>query len=234
MPTPLRDYLITVGLFQDLTCWNASSIEVYDRPSQFVDSRQFLCEILPPKKQDLFPFGDDGAGNLFCLPTALDVPCRIHFVNHETCKVTKRKDFTAWLQTVVAKVARGIRRRSPNEFKVWAVEFSFKGILFEELAGLLQSLAQFKEIDSDWMNSDTNPEGVTSTDRLVELNGKNVQMKRLEYPDWDGPLVSFGMRESIVKGFENSQIRKFDASFKEKYSGYRLVDYGPLDSRQLE
>jgi hypothetical protein len=33
VPAPLRDYLKAVGLFQDLTCWDVSSIEVYERPS---------------------------------------------------------------------------------------------------------------------------------------------------------------------------------------------------------
>lgn len=234
MPARMRDYLMAVGLFQDLTGWDVSPIEVYDRPSQFVDTHQFLCEILPPQKQGLFPFGDDGAGNVFCLPTAPDVPCRIHFVDHETRKISKRKDFETWLQAVVAKVIRGIRRRVPNEFKVWAVQFSFNGISYEELAALLGSVGQFKEIETEWKNFDTSSEGVTSSDRLVELNGEVTRIGRLEYSGWDGPSFSFDMRESIAEGFEHSRIRSFNTLFKDGCAGYRLVDYGPLDSRQLE
>ncbi|QDU11048.1 SMI1/KNR4 family protein [Gimesia aquarii] len=234
MPAPLRDYLMAVGLFQDLTNWNTSSIEVYDRPSQFINTYQYLCKILPPEKQDFFPFGDDGAGNVFCLPTAADVPCRIHFLDHETRKLSKRKDFGDWLQSVVVKVKRGIRRRIPNEHKVWSVQFSFNGISYDELTQLLASLGQFREIDSDWMNPETSDVGVKSANRQVELNEDRFKIGRLEYEKWDGPSFSFNMMEPIADGFEHSRIRKFDRSFKEKWPGYRLVDYGPLDSRELE
>jgi hypothetical protein len=171
---------------------------------------------------------------LFCLPTAADVPCRIHFVDHETGKVSKRKEFTAWLQAVVAKVARGIRRRVPNEYKVWAVQFAFGGVSYEELTELLGSVAPFREIDSDWMNRHTSEADVTSSERQIELSGKPVKIRRQEHPGWDGPRFYFNMRESLVKGLEHSQIRQLNAFFREKCPGYRLVDYGPLDSRELE
>src|SRR5262245_23795357 len=60
VPGPLRDYLMSVGLFQDLTFWGASPFEVHDSPAQIVSARQFLCDPLPPKHHDLFPFGHDG------------------------------------------------------------------------------------------------------------------------------------------------------------------------------
>lgn len=164
---------------------------------------------------------------------AADVPCRIHFVDHETRKVSKQKDFTAWLQAVVAKVVRGIRRRVPNEHKVWAVQFMFGGISYDELAKLLASVGKFKEIDADWMNHDT-IEDVTSSERQIELNGENRTMGRMEYAGWDGPRFHFEMREPLVKGLEHSQIRELNAFFKKKCSGYQFVDYGPLDARQLE
>src|SRR5262245_11298947 len=87
VPAPLKDFLMAVGLFQDLTYWQASPFEVFDSPARMESSRQFLCDVLPPKHHDLFPFGDDGAGNVFCLPTGRDVPCRLHFVDHQTRKV---------------------------------------------------------------------------------------------------------------------------------------------------
>ena len=74
IPTPLRDFLLQVGPFQDLT-WGVSDIELYDAPEDFVLGRRFLCDILRVKQPDLFPFGGDGAGNEFCLPTAAGAPC---------------------------------------------------------------------------------------------------------------------------------------------------------------
>jgi hypothetical protein len=168
VPAPLRDYLLAVGLFQDLTCWEASPFEVYESPAEFVSARKFLCEILPLKKQDLFPFGDDGAGNVFCLPTGADEPCRIHFIDHETGKISKKKDFDVWLQGVVAKVLRGIKRRVPNEHKVWAVQFTFGGMSYDELKKLLASAGKFQEIDREWGNLEVSPADVSSADRQYQ------------------------------------------------------------------
>src|SRR5262245_58849092 len=102
MPRPLNDYLLAVGLFQDLTHGDASPFQIYDSPEEFVAGRRFLSEILP-EQQALFPFGDDGAGNVFCLSTAADATDQIYLVDHETGKVAKRKDFSTWLEGVVAK-----------------------------------------------------------------------------------------------------------------------------------
>jgi hypothetical protein len=234
LPGPLRDYLMSVGLFQDLTCWNASSIEVYEHASQFIHTRRFLCEVLPPKQQDFFPFGGDGAGNVFCLPAGANVPCRIHFLDHETRKLSQRKDYGEWLQSVVARVLRGIKGRVPNEFKVWSVEFCFSDTAYDTLRNQLTSLGQFREIDADWMNPDTSEAGVTSTERQIELDGQRITIGRLEYEAWECPLLSFNMSEPLANGFADSRIRKFDRLFKERFPGYRLCDYGPLDSRELE
>jgi hypothetical protein len=217
-----------------LTWREASSIEVYDDPSEFVSARQFLSQLLPANTVKLFPFGGDGAGNVFCLPSADGVPCRIHFVDHETAKVSKQKDFTAWLQSVVAKVLRGIRRRPPNDRKAWCVQFSLPGISFADLQNMLGSVGTVTRIDSDWVNRETSAAGVTSAERRIELNGVRLKVSRLEHADWDRPLVSFDLREPLQQGLEHSQIRVLDALFKKKCPGYRLVDYGPLNLSQVE
>ena len=230
VPAPLREYLMEVGLFQDLTMWEASQIEVYESVPEFVSARQCLNEILPPKRAaNLFPFGGDGAGNEFCLPSG-EGPWRIHFVDHETGKVSKRKEFTDWLQAVVKKVLRGIRRRPPNERKVWAVQFSLPGVSFEELLTLLSSAGTANGIDPEWMNSQTTEAGVTTTRRQFELNGERLTASRLEYAAWPAPRLYFDFRERLDSALEQSQIRKLDLLFKEKCAGYRLVDYGPLDA----
>lgn len=233
VPPPFRDFLRIVGLFQDLTAWGVSSIELYDHPSQFADARRFLSDLLPPKEQDLFPFGGDGAGNVFCLPAAAVPPLRIHFVDHETGKVSEHKDFEVWLKAVVAKVVRGIRRRTPNEYKVRSVQFSFQRTSYDELTALLGASGPFQEVDSDWTNSSTSSAGVTSSDRRIEVGGETVQIQRLEYPSWDAPLLSFDLQEPLAKEPEHSRIRMLDRLFARRCAGYRLVDYGPVDSREL-
>jgi hypothetical protein len=232
VPAPLREYLMEVGLFQDLT-WGTSSIEVYDSVSEFVSAREFLSTLLPPKHADLFPFGGDGAGNEYCLPTADDAPCRIQFVDHETRKVSQRKEFSEWLESVVAKAVQGIRRRPPNDRKVWSVQFSLPKISFDQLMTLLGSVGQVKVIDSDWVKR-RKVGDVTSSERGFELNGVRLRATQMEYAGWDGPLVSFDMCEPLHGGLAHSQIRTLDALFKEKWPGYKLVDYGALDRIALE
>jgi len=235
VPQPLREYLREVGLFQDLTCWQASSFELYDDPGQFVSAREFLIQILPRQKAaDLFPIGHDGAGNEFCLPSADGVPCRIHIVDHETGKVSKKKDFTDWLQSVVAKVKRGIRRRPPNDRKAWCVQFTFFRTSYSDLEKLLRSIGKVKSLDADWMNRETNRYGVTTCERWLELNGNRLKLGRSECADWDSPLLAFDMQEPHHPGLARSQIRQLDVLFRAKCPGYKLVDYGPLDISKMK
>lgn len=233
-PVPLRDYLSIVGLFQDLTIGKASPFEVYDSPAEIASARKFLCQLLPADKQGLFPFGTDGAGNVFCLPTGSDTACQFQFVDHETRKISRKKAFEAWLQDVVEKVLKGIKKRVPNEHKVWAVQFSFRDLSYDELKKVLGSVGRFRELDREWKNLDDDDDvEVKSAERQIELNGAVLKLGRLECEDWNSPMFSIDLRESLAKGLEQSQIRQLNSQFQEKCPGYRLVDYGPLDGRNL-
>jgi hypothetical protein len=184
-PAPLRDYLMAVGLFQDLTSGKVSPFEVYDSPARIVSARTFLCELLPLGKQDLFPFGDDGAGNTFCLPTGTEGPCQFHFVDHETKKILKKKEFADWLEDVVAKVLKGIKNRVPNKHKVWAVQFSIRGVSYDALKKLLASAGKFREIDREWKNLDEDDEDldVKRAERHIEMNGYRQWTAAEHLPD---------------------------------------------------
>jgi hypothetical protein len=201
---------------------------VFDSVPDFVSAREFLTELLTPTHAGLFPFGGDGAGNLYCVPPTDVLTCRIHFVDHETAKVSKGKEFTDWLRSVVAKVLRGVRRRPPNERKVWAVQFTFGRTSYDVLAKLLASVGSFKEIDRRWTNAGASKGSAPWKERWIELNGQRLKLV------WDTGMLFFDMRESLAKGPERSQVRKLNALFKEKCPRYQLVDYGALDSAQLE
>jgi hypothetical protein len=232
LPEPLKVFLLTVGLFQDLTHWGASSIQVYESVRELIAARQFLCDLLPAKNHDLFPFGDDGAGNMYCLSTGGDD--WIYLVDHETGKIKKGKVFADWLQAVVTKVLRGIGKRIPNEHKVWAVQFSFRDTPYDGLKALLAGAGGFREVDTDWVIEKSAEGAVKSSHRRIELNGQSLELNRQEYAGWSCPMFSFNMRESLANGRESSQIRILNRLFKAKCRGYRLVDYGPLDSRKLK
>jgi hypothetical protein len=233
VPGALREYLAAVGLFQDLT-WGTSDIEMFTKLEEFVSTREFLTGLLPPKYANLFAFGGDGAGNAYCLPAGEDASTRICFVDHETRKVAQRKELGEWLEGVVKKALRGIKRRPPNERKAWCVQFSLPGMAFEELMALLRGVGAVKPIDAAWMNSDTSEAEVTSSDRRFELDGETLQARRLEYEGWDGPQLYFDMREPMAAALEKSRIRTLDALFKAKCPGYKLIDYGALDLQALD
>jgi hypothetical protein len=233
VPTPFREYLKEIGLFQDLT-WGASPIEVYDRVDEFARARRFLDELLPGKHGDLLPFGEDGAGNYFALGSGGGAPYRIHFVDHETQKVSKQKPFEDWLQAVVAKALRGIKRRPPNERKAWCVQFSLPNLTFEDLRALLSTCGTVRDIDADWTNRKGKPSDVITSERRFELEGEALKALRLEYKDWSGPQLSFDMRERLVDGPVPSRIRQLHRLFQQKCPGYRLVDYGALDVSKLK
>jgi hypothetical protein len=110
----------------------------------------------------------------------------------------------------------------------------FRKTSFDDLRKLLSSAGAVKSIDSDWGNLDKSSAGVRATDRRLEWNGVPLKLRRMECSDWDSPMLSFDMREPLQQGLQHSQIRVLDALFKAKCPDYKLVDYGPLDSRQLK
>jgi hypothetical protein len=228
-PAPFRDYLSRVGLFQDLTWGVSSEIEVFDKPAEFAKEREFIADILGPRGRELFPLGHDGAGNIYALGRLPSGACHICFVDHERVSVTIGEPFTAWLEGVVADVLKDIGERVPNDRKAWCVQFSLKGALFADLVQILSSVGEAKEIDAEWRNPDTSPAGVTSTERRLMLDGETFKVTRLEYPGWRAPLLSFDMHEPVTTDAEHSRIRALNALFQARCSGYKLVDYGPLE-----
>jgi len=233
VPKEFRDYLRHVGLFQDLTHWNVSSIEMFEKPEEFSSARAFLTETLIHPQPDLFPFGGDGNGNLFCLPSDEGKICSIHFVDHGTGKVKQQKAFSVWLESIVKKVLKNIEKRPLNEQKVWCVQFSFSKTVFLKLIELMSTVWKMELIDPDWMNHDTSPANVTSSDRRIRINGIIIKVRQLKYAGWEVPLLSFNMQEPCLIDIAQSKIRMLDALFKKKCPDYTLVDYGPMDSKGL-
>ena len=231
-PAPFRDFLMQVGLFQDLIEDVAPHIRMHESSAEFASARKFVSSL--PKCGDLLPFGTDDAENDCCLPPADARSCRIHVVDHETAKVSKGKDFADWLQSIVAKVLRGVRRRLPNERKVWAVQFCFSGTSYEDLKRLLASAAKFKEVDSRWTDVTDPDADVTTKERRIELDGERFKVVRDECPEWKAPMLSFDMTEPVGKGLEHARIWKLKSLFREKCPDFKLVDYGPLDSSELK
>jgi hypothetical protein len=233
IPPPFREYLQHVGLFQDLT-WGASPFEVLDRPDDIVSGSRFLRELLAGKHDDLLPFGHDGAGNYFALATDGGEPYRIHFVDHETGKVSKQKPFEDWLQAVVAKAVKGAKRRPPNERKAWCVQFSLPDLSWEEVRAIIGQCASVRDVDEGWTNRQGKKGDVITSSRRFELEGQTLKATCMEYEAWTGPRISFDVRERLIGGPVPSRIRQLHRLFQQNCPGYRLVDYGALDITKLK
>jgi len=229
VPPPLRDYLLNIGLFQDLTPGEDQSIEVFERPDEFADNYKSLCTILSSPSSRLFPFGHDGAGNVYALGDSSGDGWPIHFIDHETRKDSVQGEFLAWLEETVAQVLETIDQRTREGAKVWCVQFSFRGMSFEDLVKLLASVGTVRDIDGRWRNREGWPGQVRTAKRRIELDGRVFVVSRSAFYGWPSPSISFDMEEPVTCPSDESWIRKLDKLFSTKCPGYKLVDYGPLE-----
>jgi len=131
IPSCLREYLRIVGLRQDLTPFGTSNDEVYDatvdfevyaRAEDFRLSRDFLTEHIGDVASPLFPFGDDGAGDVVAVAQGKDC-CTLFFVDHETKKIEELGTFCDWVAKAVEAALKA--DRPLNTEKEWRVQFSF-------------------------------------------------------------------------------------------------------------
>src|SRR5262245_60851533 len=117
IPSCLREYLRIVGLRQDLTPFGTSNDEVYDatvdfqvyvRAEDFRLSRDFLTEHIGDAASLLFPFGDDGAGDVVAVAQGKDC-CPLFFVDHETKKIEELGTFCDWVGKAVEDALKAER-----------------------------------------------------------------------------------------------------------------------------
>jgi hypothetical protein len=223
MPAPpgVRAWLMSVGLYQDLTDDEDFDFIITNRAGELVEDRQALVAMLGPEKAaGLFPFADDGAGNTFAVRGD-----DLLFVDDETGEVSRLGGFDEWMQRVVTAAAA----HSATVHKQWCVQFTFKTASVDSIFDAIRTAAVL-EVDPVWSTTTKSPSGVQSASRAIRINGRLLTIIRSEYKAWTSPLFSFDWQEPAMTAPDDSLIAKLDAAFKaRKELGYKLVDYGPLD-----
>jgi hypothetical protein len=226
IPGCVREYLQMVGLKQDLTSYHdASEYEVYARFDEFVEERKALVQLFGDKAAKLFPFAGDGAGD--CIAAAEDEDCsKLIFADHETRKIRELGTFCQWLEKVVDGALRS--KRPLNHRKRHYVQFSFRTQTPEPILTVLSQFAPASV--GEWTKEPPSPSGVDPSHTTLTLGTQPLRFGKLEYWTWDSPMFSFDFDEAATLPASQSQFQKLDEAFRKAGLGYKLVDYGILDS----
>ena len=241
IPSCLREYLRLVGLRQDLTpsgtsddevyegedfhLHHASNYEVYERAEDFRLFRDFLTEHFGDAGSPLFPFADDGAGNVLAVAQGKDC-CPLFFADHETLEIEELGRFCDWLAKVVDAALK--HDRPPNTEKEWRVQFTFVVADQQPILEALQRLGHAHL--GPWTHKGVSDAGVASWEAPLTFAGRQLKggLRKLEYHIWTEPLFAFDYDEPATFPAEQSTIRKLDDTFRARDLGYKLVDYGVL------
>jgi hypothetical protein len=223
IPSCLREYLRLVGLRQDLTSDEASEFVVFDRKEEFRMMRQFLLKHFGDAAAPLFPFGDDGAGNVIAVADGKEC-CRMVFADHETERISEIGTFCDWLTKVVDAALK--QERPLNSEKRRCVQFTFRVPTAEPI---LETLRRFGPANlGAWSETKITPARVQTCEALLTLGSQQLVLKKSEYHAWTQPMFAFDYEEPATLSVEASKIRPLDEAFRAADLGYKLVDYGVL------
>ncbi|MCA9910657.1 MAG: SMI1/KNR4 family protein [Anaerolineae bacterium] len=166
LPLCLRDYLQTVGLFQDVTYVENNSIFVFESIAEYAAARRDLLDGLYGEiDMKLLPFGHNDAGDLYALlPTDDDEEdARIFFLRQDIpAAEATDMTFSSWLESIVNTVLKTVELRTPNQEKTWRVQFTFRGGDFDAILNVMQRLGSAALAD-DWQHVETSQTGVNKS-----------------------------------------------------------------------
>jgi hypothetical protein len=227
IPSCLREYFRLVGLRQDLISYKESDYEVFAHAEDFREQRQFLIKHFGEAATLLFPFADDGAGNVVAVAEGQEC-CQLLFADHETLKLTEIGTFCAWLTKVVDAV---LKQDLPlNREKKWCVQFSFRLAAPEPILVVLQQFGETRL--GAWTEKGVTPAGVRCSEASFTFADRQMLLKKSEYHTWTQPMFSFDCHEPATVPKEQSIIRKLDQAFAAADLAYKLVDYGVLSKSE--
>ncbi len=223
IPSCVREYLRTMGLFQDLTAYGTSEYEVLDCLDQFRKDREVLVKNFGQSAANLFPFAGDGAGDIIAVAEEPEGGM-LFFADHETLEIKKIGTFCDWLSSVVESALK--KERPANAEKRWCVQFSFRLSSPEPILTVMRQLGTASL--GEWSEPKISPSDVHSFEAPLFFGKDHLTLKRSEYWTWEQPMFSLDYNEPVGLAASNSVIRKLDAGFREASLAYTLVDYGPL------
>jgi len=227
-PLGVRAWLTRVGLFQDVTDRADIDFQLLGSPDAIIGSSRAIGQILGPDgAAGLFPFGDDGAGDVVAVRPRTDGSDELVSVDHETGKISSEGRFEDWLSRVVQAA---IDAPTSASDKQWCVQFSFKTVGIGAIFDAMRTIAAVEVNEDAWSAAATSPAGLRQDKLPFRLDGHPLTLSRLRYDGWITPIFSFDFQESAFVPPEQSLIAILDATFRARRDlGYTLVDYGPLD-----
>jgi hypothetical protein len=228
-PASIRAWLTHVGLFQDVTRHRDSEFSVLEREADVVNSRQTILDLLGKTGIDLFPFGDDGAGDPVAVRSS-PTGDELVLVDHETGKAQRIGSFYDWLSAITDQAAHRAREaEDPAVKKLWRVQFSFATASEDAIVAALREIETVQWLDPAWTSEPPSPAGVHSAHRRFRWQGRARTLKRQTYSGWQAPRFYFDMDESAFIPESDSVIAHLSRIFRSKANlGFKLVDYGPL------
>ena len=230
LPACLREYYRIVGLLQDLTSYSdESEFELHESAAQVVEGRRAITTLFGAKADGLFPFADSGAGDPIAVGEGADCS-QLYFLDHETRKIRKLGSFCEWLEKVVDRALKS--RRAPNSLKRHYFQFSFRGKTPDGVLEVLRRIAPASL--GPWSDTVKSQSGVESSRAPLEFGGHQYLLKKLEYWTWESPMYSLDYNEPPHVPVAESLFRKLDDAFRNAEVGYKLVDYGVLNSAEIE
>lgn len=230
LPECLRVFLMSVGLFQDLTNVDTNAVLVFETTAEYAAARQDLLDgVYGEIDMKLLPFGHNGSGDVFALKARANGDADIYFIRHDDAVAEATgTTFDQWLQGVVSDAVSQIGSRAVNRDKVWAVQFTFRGADFNAIVNTMQQVGPVSFQSSDWENEEQLPAGVRKATARMALKGLPMHVKRLEYPHWISPWYFFDVHEPLDTSGGPSTIQQLDDLFFEQIPGYGMINYGAL------
>jgi len=177
----------------------------------------------------LFPFADDGAGDIIAVADGPDGGM-LFFADHETRKISEIGPFCDWLSSVVDNALK--TARPANSSKTWCVQFSFR---VPSPDPILEVIRQFGTVSlGDWSKPKISESDVHSSEAPLDFAKERLILKRSEYRTWEQPMFFLDYDEPANLPASASLIRKLDVAFSQARLGYKLVDYGPLSMESAD
>jgi hypothetical protein len=230
LPPVLRDFLLTVGLFQDLTNVESNAVVVFETMAEYAAARQDLLDgVYGEIDMKLLPFGHNGSSDLFALRERSDGDADIYFVRQDSTDAQPTgTTFSQWLQGVVNDAVAQIGSRDVNRDKVWAVQFAFRGADFDMILQTMRQVGKVSFESASWENEESLPAGVRKTTARMIIRGLPLLVKRLEYAHWVSPWYFFDIHEPLDTNGKPSTIQLLDDLFYAQVPGYGMINYGAL------
>ena len=223
IPNYFIDFLKKIGVKQDLV-WGLN-----EGINRFEDLGDFL------PSENYFRFGDNGGEDYWLLKFDNEEDRTIYEYDYYCDFEIKslKKTFDDLLFEALEDKIKRFENLASNDLKDWCVQFSIEtgsGKFLEKELGKYVNVKLIKEPEF----VETSPAGVKCYEGKIEIEGKEVLLKKQTYKGWSSPSLYFNWQESVEKMKKNSTIKKLDKALSDCVFKHTLIDYGIMNREELK